>query len=143
MVERQVQALGLSARVRFLGLVPDEDVPALYEAALALVMPAYSGPTNLPPLEAVTLGCPVIYSDLPEFREQMGNAALYCDLDDPASLADHLASLIEEPLLLDRLREAGRKMAAEIGEIDYGQILNPVFDDYAYLSRRWNWPKTE
>jgi len=141
MVERQVQTLGLASRVHFLGLVPDEDVPALYEAALALVMPAYSGPTNLPPLEAVALGCPVIYSDLPEFREQMGDAALYCDLDDPSSLADHLAGLIEDPLLLARLREGGRRLAAKIAEIDYAQILNPVFDDYAYLSRRWSWPE--
>src|SRR5262249_10353132 len=28
-VKRQVQALGLASRVKFLGLVPDEDVPAL------------------------------------------------------------------------------------------------------------------
>jgi glycosyltransferase involved in cell wall biosynthesis len=139
-VERQVQALGLTSRVHFLGLVPDEDVPALYEAALALVMPAYSGPTNLPPLAAVTLGCPVIYSDLPEFREQMGDAALYCDLNHPSNLADHLASLLGDPMLLDRLRTAGRRLAAEIAEIDYAQILRPVFDDYAYLSRRWSSP---
>jgi glycosyltransferase involved in cell wall biosynthesis len=39
-------------------------------------MPSYFGSTNLPPLEAVSLGCPVIYSDLPEFREQMGDAAI-------------------------------------------------------------------
>jgi glycosyltransferase involved in cell wall biosynthesis len=140
-VERQVQALGLTARVHFPGLVPDDDIPALYEGALALVMPAYSGPTNLPPVEAVTLGCPVIYSDLPEFREQMGDAALYCDLADVSSLADHLAALIQDPAVADRLRAAGGRLAAEIAKIDYGQILKPVFDDFAYLRRRWAWPE--
>jgi glycosyltransferase involved in cell wall biosynthesis len=105
-VKRQVQALGLMARVKFLGLVPDEDVPALYQAALALVMPTYTGPTNLPPLEAVTLGCPVIYSNLSGCREQMGDAALYCDLDDESSLANHLAALVQDSALLDNLRKA-------------------------------------
>jgi len=141
-VERQVRALGLTARVRFLGLVPDEDVPALYEGALALAMPAYFGPTNLPPLEAIALGCPVIYSDLPEFREQMGDAALYCDLADASSLADHLAALIRDPALLDRLRKAGYRLAAEIAKIDYGERLAPILDRYADLRRRWAWPET-
>jgi glycosyltransferase involved in cell wall biosynthesis len=140
-VERQAQALGLTSRVRFLGAVQDDDIPALYEGAFALVMPAYSGPTNLPPLEAVVLGCPVIYSNLPEFREQMGDAALYCDLADVSSLADHLARLTEDPALRERLRSSGGKLAARIARIDYGQILKPMFDDFVCLRRRWAWPQ--
>jgi glycosyltransferase involved in cell wall biosynthesis len=141
MVQRQARALGLSARVWFLGTVPDEDVPALYEGALALVMPAYSGPTNLPPLEAVTLGCPVVYSDQPEFREQMRDAAVYCDLADVSTLANHLAALICDSRLVGEQRAAGRQLSAEIAAIDYGQRLKPVLDDYAYLRRRWAWPQ--
>ena len=136
-----MQALGLTERVHFLGVVPDDDIPAFYEGALALVMPAYSGPTNLPPLEAVILGCPVIYSDLPSFREQMRDAALYCDLAEVSSLADHLAALIRDPAVAERLRAAGRGLAAEIGKIDYGAKLTRVFDDFAYLRRRWAWPE--
>ena len=142
MVERQVQALGLTARVRFLGFVADEDVPALYEGALAMVMPTYSGPTNLPPLEAVTLGCPAIYSDLPAFREQMGDAALYCDLTDVSSLASHLAALIRDPALLESVQKAGQILAAEIAKIDYVGRLAPILDKYAYIRRRWAWPET-
>ena len=141
-VERQVQALGLTARVRFLGLVPDNDIPPLYKGALALVMPTYSGPTNLPPLEAVTLGCPVIYSDLPSFRKQMGDAALYCDLANTSSLADHLVSLIQDSALRDRLKKAGQRLVTEVAKIDYGQQLGPVLDKYAYIRRRWAWPES-
>lgn len=141
-VERQVQALGLTTRVCFLGLVPDEDIPALYEAALALVMPAYFAPTNIPPLEAVTLGCSVIYSDLPGCREQMGDAALYCDLADVTNLADKLAALIQDAALVDCLRGAGRRLAAQIAKIDYNERLAPVLDNYSYVRRRWAWPET-
>jgi glycosyltransferase involved in cell wall biosynthesis len=140
-VEAQVEALGLIERVKFIGFVPDEDIPALYEGAVALVMPAYFGPTNLPPLEAVTLGCPVIYSDLPHFRTQMGDAALYCDLADVSSLADHLAALIQDAAVRDLVRKAGFKLAAEIAKIDYRERLAPIFDNFAYVSRRWVWPQ--
>jgi hypothetical protein len=59
-------------------------------------------PTNLPPLEAVPLGCPGVYSDLLEFQEQMGDAVLYCDLDDVPSLAGLLAALIQDSALRER-----------------------------------------
>jgi glycosyltransferase involved in cell wall biosynthesis len=51
----------------------------LYENAMAVVMPTYFGPTNLPPIEAWTLGVPVIYSK--HLSEQAGNAALLVDPD--------------------------------------------------------------
>ena len=140
-VERQVRALGLTERVQFLGEVPDEDVPALYEGAMAMVMPSYFGPTNLPPVEAVTLGCPVICSDFPGSRDQMGDAALYCDLRDASSLAGHLAALIRDPALRERLQKAGRKLAAELAKVDYGARLAPVLDNFAYVRRRWAWPQ--
>src|SRR5262249_40755456 len=59
------------------------------------VMPTYFGPTNIPPLEALALGVPVCYSDLPAFREQLGARAAYFDLCDPRSLADILSGLME------------------------------------------------
>jgi len=141
-VERQVKALGLADRVRILGYVPDEDIPALYEGALAMVMPTYTGPANIPPLEAAALGCPVIYSDLPWCRAQMGDAALYCDLDRVPSLAGHLAALIRNPALRDCLRKAGYRLAEELAKIDYGERLAPVLDRYDYVRRRWAWPET-
>src|SRR5262249_13423975 len=138
----QAAARGLGPPPFSRALRPAEDVPPLYQGAAALVMPTYGGPTNLPPLEAVTLGCPVIYSDLPEFREQMGDAALYCDLNDVSNLANHLAALMRDPALVERLRNDGFKLAAEIANIDYSKLLKPLLDNYAYVRRRWAWPNT-
>jgi glycosyltransferase involved in cell wall biosynthesis len=139
-VERQAQALGMTQRVHFLGLVPDNEMPALYKAALVMAMPSHFGPTNLPPLEAASLGCPVVCSDIPGCREQMGDAALYCDLSDPGSLADHLVALHTNPAMCTRLREAGLKLAANLETIAYAERLRPLFDDFAYVRRRWSLP---
>jgi glycosyltransferase involved in cell wall biosynthesis len=139
-VARQVEALGLGRRVRFLGFVPQEDLAALYQGAFAMVMPSYFGPTNLQPIEAVTLGCTPICADFLGCHEQMGEAALYCDLADPASLADRLCELIQNPSLAARLRAAGDALAQTLAKIDYSEILRPVLDQYAYTRRRWSWP---
>ena len=40
-----------------------------------MVFASIVGPNNYPPIEAASLGCPVILSDLPGHREQMGESA--------------------------------------------------------------------
>ena len=69
----------LESQVIILGFVPPEDMRALYENSIAVVMPTYFGPTNLPPLEAWSLGIPLIYSA--QLASHAGNAALLVDPD--------------------------------------------------------------
>lgn len=69
--------LGIEDKVVFAGFVPTETVSTLYRNAIALVMPTLMGPTNMPLLEAMELGCPVICSDFKGHREELAEAALY------------------------------------------------------------------
>lgn len=85
-VESFADSSGLRDQVRFLGFVPAEDMRGLYEGCAAVVMPTYFGPTNLPPLEAWTVGKPLIYSS--QFKQQAGEAAIHVDPDDANQLAD-------------------------------------------------------
>jgi glycosyltransferase involved in cell wall biosynthesis len=136
-LRRKAYELGIGDRVHFLGFLPQEDIPSLYAEAFALVMPTYFGPTNIPPLEGFAANCPVIYSDLPDFRAEMGDAVLYCDLRDPLSLAEHLLALRRDPALAERLRQAGRRVLARIDEPAYAATLGAVFDRYDEIRRRW------
>jgi glycosyltransferase involved in cell wall biosynthesis len=85
-VERFVDAHALREQVHFLGFVPGEEMRALYEGCCAVVMPTYFGPTNIPPLEAWSVGKPLIYSS--HFTEQTGDAALGVNPDDADALAE-------------------------------------------------------
>jgi glycosyltransferase involved in cell wall biosynthesis len=85
--------LKLDKGVRRLGFVPNEHIPSLYRNARALVMPTYFGPTNLPPLEAMLLGIPVIYPS--HLTEQCGDAAFYFDVESPESLCSALEMALE------------------------------------------------
>jgi glycosyltransferase involved in cell wall biosynthesis len=136
-IKARARTLGILERVHMLGFVEDDDIPAIYDGALALVMPSYFGSTNIPPLEAATIGCPVIYSDLADFREQMGEAALYCDLAAPASLAQHLETLLRDPQERERLRAAGRDLMRDKAAVTYEQRLRPIFDTFASRRRAW------
>jgi glycosyltransferase involved in cell wall biosynthesis len=97
--------------VRAVGFVSDPDLRALYEHALALVFPSYYEGFGLPPLEAMTCGCPVIISEQPALMEICGDAALTCQADDTPTIARHMRALAGDPALRERLAKAGRARA--------------------------------
>src|SRR5574344_250950 len=61
--------LNLGDSVIFAGFVSNETIYTLYKNATALTMSSYFGPTNMPPLEALTLGCPIICTNIPGHKE--------------------------------------------------------------------------
>lgn len=98
--------LGGSGVVRFLGAVPDGDLPALYGEALAFVFPSLWEGFGLPVLEAMASGAPVIASRRGALPEVAGDAALLVE-PEPEPLADALGTVLADPALRTRLREAG------------------------------------
>jgi glycosyltransferase involved in cell wall biosynthesis len=61
----------------FTGRISDADLASLYSAASALVTASLNEGSNLPSLEAMACGCPVIATDIPPHREMLGNTASY------------------------------------------------------------------
>jgi glycosyltransferase involved in cell wall biosynthesis len=93
--------------VRRLGTVPRrEDLFELYAGALAVVTPSWAEGYGLPPLEAAACGTPALVSDLPVFRETLGDAALRVPPGDEATLSDGLLRLAGDPGLRARLAAA-------------------------------------
>lgn len=136
-VERYACDLGIEDRVRFSGFIENEEMPEVYRQAVALVMPTYFGPTNLPPLEAFQLGVPVLYSDKAGLSEQVGDAALLMDLSDPKSMADHLKCLITDDGLRCRLIQAGRARLAYFDSKDRAAILRSVIENFRWRRLCW------
>jgi glycosyltransferase involved in cell wall biosynthesis len=67
------------------GYVPDEDMPALYSGATALLWPTIYEGFGMPPLEAMTCGIPVLTSNTTSLPEVVGDSALMVD---PFSVED-------------------------------------------------------
>ncbi|MCK4782302.1 MAG: glycosyltransferase family 4 protein [Desulfobacteraceae bacterium] len=129
--------LGIKHLVKYVGFVPNELIPHLYRQSLALVMPTYFGPTNIPPLEAFQLGVPVIYSDLPGLWEQVGDAALLVDLSNPQSLVNQLLSLLHQPELRKNLIEKGRHQLLQHTDEERWEVLESIFDRFSVKLSCW------
>lgn len=103
----KVNALGMQAHFTVLGYIPEEEIAWLYRHARALVMPTFFGPTNIPPLEAMTLGCPVAVSGVYGMPEQCGNAAVYLEPGSVPSIANAIYRLWTDDALCKELAAEG------------------------------------
>ncbi|MBI2716549.1 MAG: glycosyltransferase family 4 protein [Rhizobiales bacterium] len=100
--------------VRMIGYVSDQELRALYEHALALVFPSLYEGFGLPPVEAMTCGCPVVISEQPALLEVCGDAALRCEANDVAALSRHMCTLHDDESLRQRMSAAGRERARRL-----------------------------
>jgi alpha-1,3-rhamnosyl/mannosyltransferase len=96
-LHQEIDRLAAQGWLRYLGFVPEADLPALYAGARAFVYPSIYEGFGLPVLEAMASGVPVvasIFSSLPEVTQ---GAALLVDPDDIDALALCIqASLCDE-----------------------------------------------
>lgn len=127
----KAKELDISDLIHYIGFVDDAELPYLYAQALALVMPTYFGPTNIPPLEAFAAGCPVLYSDLPGLKEELKCAVLFIDLKDTESFCYGLLKVIEKSPETSLFIENGKKIIETLIKSDRWNKLKDIFDDYA------------
>lgn len=84
--------------------VADEDLRALYSTATLMLFPSLQEGFGWPIIEAQACGCPVLTSDRSPMNEVGGNAAVYCDPEEPESAAVIVKRALEN---LPSLRESG------------------------------------
>ncbi|WP_421077859.1 glycosyltransferase family 1 protein [Methanothermococcus sp. Ax23] len=104
-----IEKLNLQKDVIFTGYVPDEDLPALYNAADLFVYPSIYEGFGLPPLEAMACGTPVVTSNTSSLPEVVGDAGIMVNPYD----VNELAKAMYEVLTNDGLREELSKKGLE------------------------------
>jgi glycosyltransferase involved in cell wall biosynthesis len=85
-------------RILFAGYLPDRDVEYLYTHALAMLMPSAFGPSNLPPLEAIALSCPVAVGDAYGMQSFLPHGVPLFPCTDPHPWADFVRRIVADPM---------------------------------------------
>lgn len=93
--------------VKHMGYVSDTELKSLYLHAACFIYPSLYEGFGLPPLEAMSNGCPVIVARAGSLPEVCGDAALYCNPLNPQDIADKISTLMSNAKLRDELRAKG------------------------------------
>jgi glycosyltransferase involved in cell wall biosynthesis len=100
------------ARVLRTGPISDGQLKSLYANACAFVFPSLYEGFGLPPLEAMSLGCPVVASDAASIPEVCGDAAVYFDPTSVPDMAAAIARVVDDSGLRADLRRRGTQRFA-------------------------------
>jgi len=111
-LESHARTAGVAGRVRHLGYVDRDEMPALYRGATAMVFPSLYEGFGAPPVEAMACGCPVASSTRGSLAEVVADAALAFDPEDVEAMAAAIQRIAEDGPERDRLRVAGLANAA-------------------------------
>lgn len=106
-----VEERQLADKIKFLGHVDSNDLPALYSGAELFVFPSLYEGFGLPPLEALSYGVPVAVSRSSSLPEVVGEAGIYFDPNDPKELAEKITQLLSDENLRNRLKKLGPERA--------------------------------
>jgi len=111
-LESEAFALGISARVRFLGFVNQSGLPEIYTASDLFVLPSEYEPFGVVVNEAMLCGCPVIVSDRVGARFDLvreGETGFVFPCGDIDALSAVLNRAIQNPKRLRKMGEASRE----------------------------------
>lgn len=119
---------GVKDAVRWLGFVPDDDLPALYSLAEVFCYPSLYEGFGLPVLEALACGAAVITGNNSSLPEVAGDAARLVDVQDTAALADALRSLLTDPQARAELQSRAVVQARRFSWADSARQLLAAFE---------------
>jgi glycosyltransferase involved in cell wall biosynthesis len=115
-IHRLVSTLGLEPHVRFTGLIPREQLPAIYREHDVLLFPSiWDEPFSITLLEAMSCGLAVVATSTggsPEILKDEVNALVF-PKEDVAACARQIARLLEAPELFESIRREGRRTVEE------------------------------
>jgi glycosyltransferase involved in cell wall biosynthesis len=136
-IKNKINEYSLEKYIHVTGFVDDNTLVYLYKNAIALTFVSLLGPNNLPPIEAVSLGCPVIISNIPGHIEQMGDAALAVDATDPAAIGNAVIKLLSNAEFRDALISKGNMLAEKQKNYSYINEMSMIFSEFRKIRKIW------
>jgi glycosyltransferase involved in cell wall biosynthesis len=137
-VKRTVKDLGLEHKVVFTGMVPEDELVAMYQGARLYVFPSLYEGFGLPPLEAMRCGTPVVASQVSCIPEICGEGnAVFFDPYDPENIAGAMRRVWLDEELQAELRERGLKHSRKFSWVKMAEKTLEVYDEaFAALKTR-------
>jgi len=114
----------------FPGFPSDNDLVYFYRHALAYVFPSKYEGFGLPPLEAMSQGCPVASSNQASMPEIFGDAAIYFNPDNEDEMVEQILKVMNDIELRNILIARGRE---RVKKYDWNKCAKQTLEIYNNL----------
>ena len=125
--QQRIASLRLAGSITVIPKADDAILARAYRDAALFIYPSLYEGFGFPPLEAMSMGCPVLVNRTSSLPEVCGDAAFYFDASDPDELAHSLTSTLEDEHVLAAQRELGEQ---RVRLYDWRQSAHSTLDVY-------------
>jgi len=132
-IYRMAIDLGAESRIRFLGYVPEPDLPWLYCGATCFIYPSLYEGFGLPPLEAMASGVPVVTSNASSMPEVVGSSGLMIDPVSEADMRSAILRVLSDP---DLRRDMSGKGLRRSASFSWARTAEQTLNVYRSLGSR-------
>jgi glycosyltransferase involved in cell wall biosynthesis len=123
----RIASLGLSGSVTLIPKAQDTVLFNAYQNAALFVYPSLYEGFGFPPLEAMSLGCPVLVNRTSSLPEVCGDAAFYLEASDADEVARVLVSILDDDSELAIKRRLGEQ---RVMLFDWGRTARSTLEVY-------------
>ena len=117
------------SNIEYIDDVSDEQLTKLYSNAKMLVFPSFYEGFGLPPLEAMSCGCPVVISNIPVLRELYENSALYINPYSVEDIKNTISNLLNDNNLSNSLVKRGLEQSKKYSWKKSGNQIIHLIED--------------
>lgn len=125
-MHKELQEHNLERRVFFLGYVSIEELVALYKHAIAFVFPSFNEGFGMPPVEAMSLGLPVITSNISSTAEVVADAGILIDPHNIDDISSAMEKIYTDQSLRAELVKKGLERCKMFSWVTSGKELTDV-----------------
>lgn len=128
-VEEYVKSLDIQDQVEFLGYLDDQALAELYTQVSALIQPSFSEGFGLTGVEAMSLGTPILASEIPIFNEIYQDAPFYFSPHSESSFTNAVHELESRKPVVNKKIKAGIELSKTYNWKDMSEKTLKVYKE--------------
>ena len=126
-VKIEIDKLNLSKKVFILGYVSQNDMYSFYKKASLTSFVSFCGPTNIPPLEAMFTGCPLICSNAYGMKKQIKGGGLLINPSSYGDIYKKIILVLKDKKIKKRIIRRGFEVTSIINKTKFLKQLDRYF----------------
>lgn len=128
-LHQEIKKSGIAERIVFIGYVPKDDMPHMYNLADILVLVSLYEGFGLPMAEAMACGTPVLASNIAAMPEIVGEAGILVDPHETDSITNGMEMILNNSALKEHMKQKGLERAKAFSSMETAKQVLQVYKE--------------
>jgi glycosyltransferase involved in cell wall biosynthesis len=123
-VLNKIDELKINDKIFLIDYIDENDMYSLYKKSKCVTYVPFTGPTNIPPLEAIKVGVPLVCSNVYSMKKQIGKkSALFVNPKSEKDISKKIDKILTSKKIRQKIIQSGKLKSKSFGIEKYAKLL--------------------